>query len=239
MISVEYNGGLGNRLFQYCFGRVLSNKMGYSLRADSISHFPGTNESVNGVNIEDNMEVLDGHVIDINSIILNRDDRKIVTKGFFQRYEYYKDYKDEIRNKWLHMENVNTKRSSDDLVIHVRLGDFKNLGHVLSFDHYSRMINLFGSKNVYIVTDNPGDVFINQFNMYNPIIINEGQILDFKFIMSFDNIVLSQSTFSWWASFLSDASKIAFPIPSYGYWSEERQDIDLRVSDESRYVFVE
>lgn len=239
MISVEYNGGLGNRLFQYCFGRVLSNKMGYSLSADGISYFPGTNESVNGINVEDNVEILDGHVADINSIVSNKDNRKIVIKGFFQRYEYYIDYKDKIRNEWLHIEDVNSKRSSDDLVVHIRLTDYKNHGAVLSFDHYSRMINLFGSKNVYIVTDDPSDVFINQFNVYNPIIINEDTISDFKFIMTFDNIILSQSTYSWWAAFLSNASKIAFPIPSHGYWSKERQDIDLRVSDESRYVFVE
>ena len=42
MIDVKYNGGLGNNLFQYCFGRILAERLGYALAAPPIPGFAGT-----------------------------------------------------------------------------------------------------------------------------------------------------------------------------------------------------
>ena len=48
MIEVRYQGRLGNHLFQYCFGRILAEKMGYKLKADPIPGFPATSVPVEG-----------------------------------------------------------------------------------------------------------------------------------------------------------------------------------------------
>ena len=42
MITVKYQGGLGNMLFQYCFGRMLATRLGYKLNASHINGFSST-----------------------------------------------------------------------------------------------------------------------------------------------------------------------------------------------------
>ncbi len=36
MIEVRYKGRLGNNLFQYCFGRILAESLGFTLKAEYI-----------------------------------------------------------------------------------------------------------------------------------------------------------------------------------------------------------
>jgi hypothetical protein len=55
---------------------------------------------------------------------------------------------------------------------------------------------------------------------------------------------MSQSTFSWWAAFLSQANEIVTPVPQIGKsrlineWSLGRPDIALFVDDEERYRYI-
>lgn len=63
-------------------------------------------------------------------------------------------------------------------------------------------------------------------------------IEDFKFIMSFNKIVVAQSTFSWWAAFLSDAQEIFAPLPEKGIMSNERPDVQLTGIEEDRYTYI-
>jgi hypothetical protein len=56
----------------------------------------------------------------------------------------------------------------------------------------------------------------------------------------FDTIIMSSSTFAWWAAVLSKASNILFPIAEDHYWSvcykQTKPDIDLRI-DEARFTY--
>tara|TARA_R110000824_G_C15227996_1_gene678181 strand:+ start:4840 stop:5709 length:870 start_codon:yes stop_codon:yes gene_type:complete len=55
---------------------------------------------------------------------------------------------------------------------------------------------------------------IEGFKQFNPIIENRTVYEDFNFIRSFDNILFEHGTMSWWASVLSEASKVGV----YGPW---------------------
>ena len=59
------------------------------------------------------------------------------------------------------------------------------------------------------------------FSEFNPIIIhNNNMMTDFKFIMSFDKIIFKNSTFSWWAAVLSDASRVGV----FGPWKPNKKE---------------
>jgi len=61
------------------------------------------------------------------------------------------------------------------------------------------------------------DYFNNCFDMlsdYKPIVRNKNVLEDFNFIRSFDKILFQHGTMSWWAAFLSNASKVGV----YGPW---------------------
>jgi hypothetical protein len=59
----------------------------------------------------------------------------------------------------------------------------------------------------------------------------------------FNNIAISQSTYSWWLAFLSNAKNIYYPIPKTGPFAFEKskyRGVDLRVgSEDFKYVDYE
>jgi len=56
--------------------------------------------------------------------------------------------------------------------------------------------------------------FIDEFKKYNPVMKKRSVGEDFDFIRGFKNILFEHGTLSWWAAFLSDASKVGV----YGPW---------------------
>jgi len=56
--------------------------------------------------------------------------------------------------------------------------------------------------------------FVNEFERYKPLVHNNDVEKDFTFIRTFDNIMFEHGTLSWWAAFLSDASRVGV----YGPW---------------------
>ena len=105
LVDVNYVGRLGNNIFQYCFGRILSSELGCEIKVDDLKDFPNARaifpSGKSSYLIE---EILEGHQVDLNSILSNKEDRKITLNGYFQRYEYYKRYKDLLKKDWLYLE---------------------------------------------------------------------------------------------------------------------------------------
>ena len=74
----------------------------------------------------------------------------------------------------------------------------------------------------------------------------DGDIIEvFSEITSFNKIIASQGTFSFWACFLSSAEKIYWPITNDGPNSGKNSDnpvfntyVNLIVDDEDRYEFI-
>ena len=56
--------------------------------------------------------------------------------------------------------------------------------------------------------------FVEGLKRYNPIVKHRSVYGDFTFIRTFENILFEHGTMSWWAAFLSDASKVGV----YGPW---------------------
>jgi len=106
MVEVKYSSQMGNHLFQYCFGRIIAERLGYKLKAGPIPGFSNTAKKVNGHDyFSYPADLLLGHIekkikrqeIDLKALLADKRKRKIVINGFFQRYEYYKPYKSQIR----------------------------------------------------------------------------------------------------------------------------------------------
>ena len=101
-VQVRYMGALGNQLFQYVLGRIIAEELGFSLQASAIPGFVSTKGfAVEGADALDPDEVHHGHVIDLDAVRFNRAPRTICLEGYFQRYEYYRPYKQLIRSCWL------------------------------------------------------------------------------------------------------------------------------------------
>ena len=234
MIKVNYHGRLGNNMFQYCFGRILSEELHFNLDVKPIKYFSNI-QPIKKYNFNLNnlcTEELEKHEIDFISIINNKTPRIIILNGYFQRYEYYEKYLDKIK-QWLEIDlkyennfiiNVNPK----DFTLHIRLTDLAQLNlHPNMIKFYKDILDNNIFETLYIITDNKNDKrLIKIFKEYNYQIISNSEIEDFLFIKKSNNIICSQSTFCWWAAILSDAKNIYLPTNTHiGYY--DRADINL------------
>lgn len=242
MVEVRYLGRLGNNFFQYCLGRIIAERLGFSLVADPLPGFPATEEKIQGHDYSSypvqELTGRMGQVIDLESIVSDQTKRKIVLNGYFQRYEYYQPYKEVIRAKWL-VDSIPVPAESiskDDVAITIRLLDyFYNYNSMLPFSYYEDALAQSGYKRVFICTDEPTHPFIRRFDKYRPVIISKGPLDQFKFIASCNKIVVSQSSFFWWAAFLSKAQEVYLPGDCvHGFWSHDSHAQPF-VWDEKRY----
>lgn len=240
MIKVNYLGRLGNNLFQYCLGRILAEELGYELDAIPIPGFPNTSKKINGNNYSNySTEILRGQLKDLAPILKNRKRRKIVLNGYFQKFDHYKKYREIIKSEWLitDIDEKSFHTDPEDVVLCVRRGDYVPK-HALPFSYYEEALSQLKYRKVFICTDEPDDPFNIILKLkYRATIVNPNPELNLAFIKSFNKIVISSSTFCWWAAFLSKAEKIYAPLPIRGFWSRYYR-IDLRILDEERYTFL-
>ena len=229
-------GGAGNHLFQYCLGRIIASNLGFHLDIvpahSGLDLIPGCLDSVVGKVYEEPVDQLPPY-IELEDILTNLQPRKIELRHFFQNSKYFVPYREDII-RWLRLPNKVVPTGS--LVVHIRLGDYDDLSR-LSYEYYANAIDSIDHDNLVICTDSPDEPFIKKFMHYNPTISRGSWYHDFCYIMGANKIVLSQSTFSWWAAFLSEANQIVFPLPKSGWWSD-RTSIDLRINH-PRYIYVD
>lgn len=241
MVEVIYKGRFGNNIFQYCFGRILAENLGFKLKADAIPGFPNTATPVEGYDYSDYpTQIITGQTVDLEGVLKDKSKRKIVLDGFFQKYEYYKPYKNLIKNNWLLMD-VQSKECvmPDDIIVYVRRGDVIREGIALPFSYYHECLKNTHYDRVFLCTDDSRDPFIFLFKRYKAIIHHSknNYLNDFRFMMAFNKIIQSASSFSWWAAFLSNAKEIYCPISLNGHWSEG-SEVNLTVDDETRYTYI-
>ncbi len=233
-VSVRLLGLLGNRFWGFCIGKIVAEELGYNLYCKPIIGFPNT-YIYNG-NKPSNKYPTDVHnceqEIDLKSIITNKKQRNIKLQGYFQRLRYIAPYVDKIRNEWLVMDPaLKYEVNSNDVVIHIR---FK-YPYPLPFSYYEKALSSITYDQVYICTNEPNHPSLKLFDKYKPIIrstsslsvmmnnkvswdeISKLNLDDFTFINSCNKIIISTSTYSWWAAFLSDASEIYAPWPTKGF----------------------
>jgi len=278
MVEVRYLGRLGNNLFQYCFGRILTENLGFKLKTASIPGFPNTGTQIKGLDyssypaqviidwegklrvlpLEDrnmplytfyqqmktqkNQNIANKQFTDLKDILADKTKRTIVFFGYFQLYKYYMLYKKVIRNDWLLMDSKCRspyRVSPEDIAVHIRTGETKQNDFLTSFSYYKEALDIANYQRLFIVVDHPLHPFLRFFKQYKPIVCHSSTsfLEDFVFLTQFNKIILSPSTFGWWAAFLSKAKEIYFPIQQEGYWADKNNSVDLKV-DESRYNYI-
>ena len=252
LVQFDPYNRLGNRMFQYAFGYLLSQKYNCPLLCnDDLPNFGITTEKF--THIDSNVFVsrsVGNHYFDFNK--LDNFDGDVVLDGHLQRIEYYKDHKELLRNifgiKKLEMKN------SNKLILHIREADYKTLGWFLGYDYYKKFIESTGFSDIIIVTDNPNGETIQKLLSEGCTLSTEGiespflhhgdrrAIDDFLTLLYSENIAISQSSFAWWGAFLGYHNKVFFPYKSSGKccWSltPEKDKVSLYINESTSIKFV-
>jgi hypothetical protein len=256
----RYRGRLGNQLAQYCLARRIALELGFALSAPEIPGFPRALPLGRwaGPDAFADHRVLrqvvhTAHELNLHALLADRRPRVIDLCGIFLRYEYFAPYKADIRRDWL-SSGALVPLAPDDLTIHVRTGDvYRQPGirrpqspeyHTLPFSFYAAIIQERRWPHIRVVTEDGQDPMVRKLvARFGVSVVSGSAIEDFNLLRASGAIVLSVSSFSWWAAWLSQAGRIYFPVA--GLYDPGRAAArpppwrqDLVVRDEDRYIAI-
>lgn len=172
-----------------------------------------------------------------------------LARGYYQHANHFNPYVDMIRNDILDLPVI--QKNTKDVVLHIRLDGFNHNGHnshIINPEWYKSILGTLEFEKLYIVMDTKsgriwkkqaGDKkrYLDAFAEYNYEIISGTAEEDFNFIRSFDTIICSNSTFSFWATFLSDASRRFMP-PFWESRNAKLSHIEKAIIVEDNYGYI-
>ncbi len=257
-------------MFRYCFGQILAEELGYFHKAPPIEGFPSTFAAKKGKQVITNAYGVGGYVVDLDHLLekVKAKPGMIKCDGLFEYYPMLAPYKDKILNDWLPIEQPYSRNNleglefskringklvpveidsigPDDIMVNYRLGDFldkRNQWLLVDYDYFNIILANTKFSRVFITSDNITHPILEKFDKYDAIYqTSPDKFSTFNLVRLFNKIAISQSTFSWWAAYMSMAQEIYFPWTIRGTWSEQNRHklgLDLRV-DEDRYIYVD
>lgn len=153
----------------------------------------------------------------------------LIPDVYLQDYKYFEKYKDEIKQRYgegigfLPYVGVHVRRAKNPInpeePAYLENPFYVNLCET---DYYEQAMAMFPDKEFLIFSDDP-EYCKNRFKGDNIKVIEGGTDLeDFNQLASCESIIMANSSFSWWASYLcSNPSKII--IAPKNWYSDEIQ----------------
>lgn len=253
MVIADMLGLTGNNLFQYILGRILAENTGRELT------FAGCTTEFDIIFREFGLNI--GRIIGADGVYALRhaqqhtywndqffsDDFKnggfslidakhrqhqlTILNGFFQRYDYYRQHKKIIRD-WIKLPQVQLPLTDNDVVMHLRVGDFSTNKYICPAEHYHKCLSQVKYDKLYLVTEDPNHQFTRNFDKYNPVIFQADWIPSFMMLAKAKKLIMSNSTYCWWAAFLGEAEVAYHPVMKIKCpWTDT-----LFIHDEPRFI---
>lgn len=213
-----YFGWLGNQMFQYASTYATSKRVGTSCS------FPENDPNLFEI------FMLSAHKSNSPqkkiyqeptfhySPIPKEDD--VTLHGYFQSEKYFFDYKDDIRKEFTLKNPKHSEELDDDYIgIHVRRGDYLNHPTVhptCSMDYYEEALSMLPDRPVKVFSDDPAWCAKN-FKGSRFEIIKKDFLEDFELLSKCSYHIIANSSFSWWAAWISNSKKVIAPSKWFGF----------------------
>ena len=114
------------------------------------------------------------------------------------------------------------KPGTDDIVLHVRLGDFVNNEMVIDpapqIAILRKALNTSSQRLIIVCAKPKRDVeenYLKLFEEFHPIMHHGTELEDFTVLRSANRIMVTNSTFSWLAAYMGSAKERWIPEPTY------------------------
>lgn len=235
-VIVKLTGGIGNQLFQYVFAKGIANKFQAELLVDlssfvnySYHHDFELKKLIPEISIADitlyaekkGIYFLNENIdLSLNSInILPEDCEILVISGYWQNEKYIdKSVINEINKKlYDKYEKITTVFDSENrskfVALHIRRRDYRHMG-LCSEEYYIGSLQyLMEATNfsyVFLFSDEPNYslYFLNKYFNGKIKLIKTGDDFHDLYIMSqCNNIIISNSTYSWWGAYFNENNK--------------------------------
>ena len=241
MISCELMGGIGNLLFQ------VSATYAHSRRMNEECYFDLSRDIISCTRHYDNLSVYKDNVFrsfkNNPRVHHQRYDEpshryspipranNLFLFGYFQSEKYFSEYTDEIKSKVAPrqeelvyiIEKYKDVLDKDTVSIHVRRGDYLrvNSSAVLPIEYYKNALSLFPGKKVVVFSDDI-PYCKSVFGDDAVYITGERDYMDLYIMSRCKNNIISNSSFSWWGSYLNNHAekKIVAPKLWNGHYTD-------------------
>lgn len=247
MIGFNYLGNmghLGNQMFQYAAVKGIAEYKGYDwciAPKENVGNILSDIYSCFNLSSCSNYSMIIGESLEESSYAFDENlfencPDNISLHGYFQSEKYFKHIESEIREDFKFKKEIfdeckgifdsvlNNKESAVSL--HVRRGDYiTSPNHLLqSLDWYREAISIFDSDcEIVISSDDPEWCKNQEIFSGDRFIVFEGNSAyhDMCLMSMLKNHIMSNSTFSWWGSYLANSKKTVAPKNWFiGYLSD-------------------
>lgn len=207
-VSIKYMGQLGNNMFQYIAAYVFAKKFNLQIITDPIpTPFKLPILVGNTYSFENKFEVNDSNFLQL----LNSDSiepKHYVFNGFFQIKDFVLNYKNQIKSLFTLSYNETNK---DEVFVLYRIGDIEGIRQMLPIEYYEDALTKLSTKKGYITSDTPNHPNVIELSKkFNLTIYYNTPEETINFAKNFENLVLSEGTFSWWIGLLSNSENIYY-----------------------------
>jgi glycosyltransferase involved in cell wall biosynthesis len=236
VVSPTLAGGLGNQMFEVAAAASLAKDNGAQLVVNPSEHFlPNQGKNVNTYS----QNIFRKVVFDSKPPVTTRYSWEspkfkpilytpnVKLGGHYQSYKYFDHNRDYIRNLFTDMATVydeidtHYRMCGETTAIQVRRGDyikFPNHHPMLPAEYYKKAVEMTECDQIYICSD---DIEWCKENLKfdKPVqYIKDRDYCELYLIASCKNIVISNSSFGWWAAYLKRFSygKVIAPSTWFG-----------------------
>jgi FkbM family methyltransferase len=213
------NGRLGNQLFQVAAAIAIAkdNKTTAKLPVNwQYRNYFNVPDKYFGDTSPDLLVNVSNYHYDISKLEKVDFEKCVDLFGYFQSEKYFKNIKKDII-KWFTPKVARLDEWS--VGMHIRRGDFVgNKAHInLKPEYYISAIDKYFNDpryKFYICTDDP-DYARFHFKGDRFIIADRTELEDFDVMVSCQNHILANSSFSWWGAYLAQSKRVIRPAKSF------------------------
>lgn len=232
-ILVQMSGGIGNQLFQLANAWQLCNKYNRTLIISDKNSHP-RNTYWDSILVHFKPFVIPHHQFSMlksksnawnwamtrfeyKEIILNEDIFSYSIEGYYQSYKYFDI---QLFRNMIYLNSFQNKYScnDNDVAVHIRRTDYaqNNFHRLLPIQYYYNALLSLQKKininHIFIFSDDLNWCKNNfSYNKDFTFVELNNDLQEIQFMSSFNNIIIANSTFSWWSAYLSKAQNIYCP----------------------------
>ena len=230
-ISPTLAGGLGNQMFEIAAAASLAKDNNSLLIVNNNEHIlPNQGRNVNVYKSNVFSKILFDSKIKFNNYYNKESSdyspipyqKNLKLNGHFQSFKYFDHNRLYIKNLFLDKNTIDLLKlkyniPNDATAIQVRRGDYHKFPDhhpLLTVDYYNKAIEKISTSKIYVFSDDINWCKSNfKFNI--PVeYIRDEDYNELYLISLCKNIIISNSSFGWWAAYLNDRTDSVIIVPS-------------------------